>query len=188
MAIVNLLNERRPHRVDAARNFDAIVAAARARFAEAGASASLEGIAQRAGVGIATLYRNFPTRGALLEAVYVAEVAAVCEYADQVSGLPPWEGLEAWLHRFVEYLGTKRALIDGLNRDSDTFLACRQALYDTAEPLLARAQAAGVTRPDSDVDDVLRLAFALTAGVYRTDEQRTHITTIALEGLKTAGA
>jgi AcrR family transcriptional regulator len=188
MSIVELLNERRPHRVDAARNFDAIVAAARERFSEAGVSASLEDIARRAGVGVATLYRNFPTRGALLEAVYVAEVAAVCEYGNQVGDLSPWEALEAWLRRFVEYLGTKRALIEGLSRESETFLACRQALYDTGEPLHTRAQAAGEVRPDLDIDDVLRLAFALTAGVYRTDEQRTRITTIALEGVKSTRA
>jgi AcrR family transcriptional regulator len=85
MPLHDLLDERRPHRADAARNFDAILAAARAEFTEHGTDAALDDIARRAGVGPATLYRNFATRGDLVEAVYVAEVDALCQDATRLA-------------------------------------------------------------------------------------------------------
>src|SRR5450432_635753 len=91
----------RPQRADARRNYDKVLAAAREAFAESGASASLEEIARRAEVGIGTLYRHFPNRQTLLEAVYVDEVEALCRSAADLDGLPPWDALVAWLHRFV---------------------------------------------------------------------------------------
>jgi AcrR family transcriptional regulator len=184
MAIVDLVSERRPHRADAARNFDAILKAAGEAFAETGIDASLEDIAGRAGVGVATLYRNFPTREDLVESVYVAEVAAVCAYAAEVEELEPWESLEAWFERFVIYLGTKRALVEGLNRESTTFRACRDALYETGEPLLVRAQKAGVVSAATDIDDLMRLVFALTGGIYRDEDQRSRILKMALSGIR----
>jgi AcrR family transcriptional regulator len=184
MSIVDLVTERRPHRADAARNFDAILAAASESFAETGIDASLEDIAGRAGVGVATLYRNFPTREDLVESVYVAEVAAVCAFADEVEELEPWERLETWLDRFVVYLGTKRALVDGLNRESTTFRACRDALYETGEPLLVQAQQAGVVSAITDIDDLMRLVFALSGGIYRDEDQRSRILKMALGGIR----
>ena len=79
---------QRPKRADARRNYDALLAAARAAFAEDGTGAPLEDVAERAGVGIGTLYRHFPTRVALLEAVYVDEVEAMARAADGLSELP----------------------------------------------------------------------------------------------------
>ena len=134
---------RRPHRADARRNFDALLAAAREAFAENGAEASLEDIARRAGVGIGTLYRNFPTRQDLFDTVYVGEVEALCRAAEEVAGLPPWEALVVWLRRFVAYSATKRAISEALNRDSEMFRSCRAAMYAAGEPLLVRAQEAG---------------------------------------------
>src|ERR671935_3112161 len=87
---------QRPKRADAARNYDKLLAAAREAFTDDGADASLEGIARRAGVGIGTLYRNFPTRQALLEAVYLDEVEAICRAAADLGDLDPWEALVAW--------------------------------------------------------------------------------------------
>src|SRR5437868_13352941 len=84
---------RRPKRADAQRNYDKLLAAGRAAFTEADADASLEDIARRAGVGIATLYRHFPTRQMLIEAVYVDEVEALSRSARDVADLPPWEAL-----------------------------------------------------------------------------------------------
>jgi AcrR family transcriptional regulator len=184
MSIGDLVKERRPHRADAARNFDAILAAAGESFAETGIDASLEDIAVRAGVGVATLYRNFPTREDLVESVYVAEVARVCAFADEVQELKPWEGLETWLDRFVVYLGTKRALVEGLNRESTTFRACRDAIYETGEPLLVHAQEAGEASAATDIDDLMRLVFALTGGIYRDEEQRSRILKLALGGIR----
>src|ERR1700748_1645492 len=100
----------RPKRADARRNYEKVLAAARAAFAEGGESTALEEIARRAGVGIGTLYRHFPNRQALLEALYVNEVEEVCRSAAELEGADPWEALNAWLERFTAYLATKRAL------------------------------------------------------------------------------
>ena len=102
----------RPHRADARRNFDALLIAARDTFAEQGANASLEEIARRAGVGIGTLYRHFPTRQDLFEAVYVGEVEELVKAAADVADREPWDAFEAWLERFVTYIATKRAILD----------------------------------------------------------------------------
>src|ERR1700755_1671000 len=98
----------RPRRADARRNYDKVVAAAREAFAERGASTSLEEIARRAEVGIGTLYRNLPTRQALLEAVYVDEVQGLCRSTSELTGMGPWEAFVAWADRLVGYLATKQ--------------------------------------------------------------------------------
>src|SRR3954468_7432731 len=89
------ITTRRPHRADARRNFDALLVAARDAFAEHGTDASLEDIARHAGVGIGTLYRNFPTRQNLLEAVSVGEIQELCQAARDVADLEPWEAFTA---------------------------------------------------------------------------------------------
>ena len=87
-------------RADARRNRERLLAAAASAFAEQGADAPLEDIARRAGVGIGTLYRHFPNRQALLEALYINEVEDVCRSAEQVDGADPWEALDGWFERF----------------------------------------------------------------------------------------
>src|SRR5213080_4596744 len=87
----------RPKRADARRNYDKVLAAAREAFAEGGESTALEEIALRAGVGIGTLYRHFPNRQALLEALYIDEVAELCRSAAALDGADPWEALSGWL-------------------------------------------------------------------------------------------
>jgi AcrR family transcriptional regulator len=179
---------RRPVRADARRNFDALIAAARVAFAENGADASLEDIARRAGVGIGTLYRNFPTRQDLFEAVYVSEINQLAAVAAAVSELPPWDALFAWMKRFVEYAVTKRAIIDALNRESDMFATCRKAMYAAGEPLFERAQAARVVRTDVSFDDVLRMVSGLTSAAFVDDRQRERVLALALDGLRAAGS
>src|SRR3954470_19396331 len=104
----------RPKRADAMRNYEQLIAAAREGFTEADRSASLEEIARRAGVGIGTLYRHFPTRADLIQAVYVEEVEALARSAEGAADLGPWDALIKWLHGFVGYIGTKQALADEL--------------------------------------------------------------------------
>src|SRR3954453_24024387 len=87
----------RPRRADARRNYEKVLAAARDAFAEGGEASSLEEIARRAGGGVGTLDRHFPTRQALLEAVYLDEVEALCRSVDDLAGLPPWDALARWL-------------------------------------------------------------------------------------------
>src|SRR3954463_1993404 len=87
----------RPKRADARRNYDKVLAAAREAFAEGGDSTALEEIARRAGVGIGTLYRHFPNRQALVEALYLDEVEEVCRSAAELEGGDPWEALNGWV-------------------------------------------------------------------------------------------
>ncbi|WP_328328391.1 TetR/AcrR family transcriptional regulator [Kribbella sp. NBC_00382] len=175
---------KRPHRADARRNFDALLAAARDAFAEHGSGASLEDIARRAGVGIGTLYRNFPTRQDLFDAVYFGEIEELCQAADEVADLLPWEALETWLQRFVGYAATKRAIYEELNRDSDLFRTAREAMYDAGQPLFDHAQASGAIRPDTNFDDVLRMVSGLTAAGFVDESQRTRVLNLALDGLR----
>jgi len=174
----------RPLRADARRNFEAILASARESFADNGADASLEEIARRAGVGIGTLYRNFPARSDLINAVYVEELEDLCRSADDLSDLPAWEALIAWLRRFATYSERKRALIEGLNRDSPLFINAKGALYETGGPILMRAQAAGDARTDIEIGDVMYLISGVMSGTYATDEQRDRVLTVALDGLR----
>ena len=175
---------RRPSRADARRNYDALIGAARQSFAEMGTDAPLEEIARRADVGIATLYRNFPTREVLIESVYLEEVEAVCAAAADFAGLEPWDALVAWLGRFVAYVGTKRVLIEALNRNSSTLKVCRDGLYVAGGPLLERAQQAGLVRADTDIDDIMRMVSGITAAGFVSPEQRDRVLSIALDGLR----
>ncbi len=175
---------RRPQRADARRNFDALLDAAREVFADDGANASLEEIARRAGVGIGTLYRNFPTRQDLFETVYIDEVEALARVADDLADAEPWEALTTWLRRFVGYATTKRAIYEALNHDSSMFRSCREVLYGAGEPLLERAQAAGRARADVSFQDVLHLVNGLSGATYTDDEQRERVLTMALDGIR----
>ncbi|HEY7073788.1 MAG TPA: TetR/AcrR family transcriptional regulator [Solirubrobacteraceae bacterium] len=180
---------QRPKRADALRNYEKVVAAAREAFAERGASTSLEEIARRAGVGIGTLYRNFPNRQALLEAVYVDELDSLCQSAAEFEGMEPWEGFAGWVRRLVGYMATKHALAQELfeyvDRDAPLFQSCRASLFAAGEPLLARAQQAGAVRPDTTVSEVIHMVGGITK--IPEPEQIDHILEIALDGLRYRG-
>src|SRR3954451_11308044 len=131
----------RPKRADALRNYEKLVAAGREAFTEADRSASLEDVARRAGVGIGTLYRHFPTRTDLVQAIYVDEVEAVARSAEELADLEPWDGLTAWLHNFLGYVATKQALAEELFAVDDperqaVFAGCRNMLYGPGAPAL----------------------------------------------------
>ncbi|MFK3985261.1 TetR/AcrR family transcriptional regulator [Micromonospora sp. NPDC050397] len=171
-------------RADARRNYDKLVSSARTAFAEDGASASLEDIARRAEVGIGTLYRHFPTRRDLFEAVYVGEVEALSRSASDLAGEPPWEALVGWLHRLVDYIATKRALAEELVHDSEIFQRCRDEVYDAGKPLLERAQEAGVARPDTNISDVMRMVSGITLIKVAEPGQLERVLDMALDGLR----
>ncbi|MFH8250387.1 TetR/AcrR family transcriptional regulator [Microbacterium sp. B2969] len=182
---VRPLDSRRPRRADAARNFDALVEAGREVFAEQGSAASLEDIARRAGVGIGTLYRNFPTRDDLIETLYVSEVEALADAADDVSSLEPWTAFAAWLERFVQYIGTKHALLASLNRESSVLGECRAIMFEAGEPLLVRAQEAGEVDPDITISDVVRLVSGVAAvSSYEDEAQRKRVLALAIRGIR----
>ena len=179
-----IVASRRPHRKDAARNYDALLGAAREAFAEHGADASLEDIARRAGVGIGTLYRNFPSRRELFETVYADEVNELVRVAEEVAGLEPWEALASWLTRFIGYMVTKRAVREALDDESEIFDACRESMYAAGGPLFERAQEAGVARKDMDFGDLLRLVAGITGTFFVDDAQRDRVLAIALDGVR----
>ncbi|MCF3134580.1 TetR/AcrR family transcriptional regulator [Streptomyces olivochromogenes] len=182
--VSEIVASQRPHRKDAARNYDALLAAAREAFAEHGAEASLEDVARRAGVGIGTLYRNFPTRRDLFESVYADDVNALCRAAVEAAELPPWQALTTWLDRFSGYMVTKRAVREALNDESEIFQACRVSMYAAGGPLLERAQRAGEARADMDFGDLLRMVAGITATSFENDEQRDRVLAIALDGVR----
>lgn len=186
--VSEIVASRRPHRKDAARNYDALLAAAREAFAEHGAEASLEDIARRAGVGIGTLYRNFPTRRHLFETVYADDVNTLVEVAQQLADEEPWQALTAWLDRFAGYMVTKRAVREALNDESEIFAACRDSMYAAGGPLLERAQEAGQARRDMDFVDLLRMVAGITATTFDNDAQRDRVLAIALDGVRVRGA
>lgn len=178
----------RPKRADALRNYESVLTAAREAFAEGGEATALEEIARRAGVGIGTLYRHFPSRQALLEAVYVGEVEEVCRSAAELDGTDPWEALNSWFERFIGYLATKHALaselLNYMDRDASLFKSCRASLFAAGEPLIARAQEAGVIRPDVTFDEVIQMVMAIAKIPAADPAQTQHILRIALDGLR----
>jgi AcrR family transcriptional regulator len=178
----------RPKRADARRNYEKVLAAAREAFAEGGESTALEEIARRAGVGIGTLYRNFPNRQALLEALYVDEVEEICRSAEELEGAEPWEALSGWFDRFIGYIATKQALLAELlnyvDRDAQLFRNSREALFRAGEPLLRRAQEAGVVRADVEIGQLIQMVMGI-AKIPTADRRQTeHMLRIALDGLR----
>jgi AcrR family transcriptional regulator len=179
----------RPKRADARRNYDKVLAAAREAFAEGGESTALEEIARRAGVGIGTLYRHFPNRQALLEALYVEEVEEVCRSAAQLeAGDDPWEALNGWFDRVIAYLATKRALaaelLNYLDLDAPLFQVCRTSLFDAGEPLLKRAQEARAVRPDVTIAEVMQMIVGIGKIPTADPAQTERLVRIALDGLR----
>ena len=178
----------RPKRADARRNYEKVLTAARKAFAEGGESTALEEIARRAGVGIGTLYRHFPNRQALVEALYVNEVEEVCRSAAELDRSDPWEALNAWFERLMGYLATKQALahelLNYLETDAPLFQVCRESLYDAGGPLLKRAQEAGVVRQDVEFPEVMQMVVGIAKIPASDPSQVAHILRIALDGLR----
>jgi AcrR family transcriptional regulator len=167
------VNERtksaRKPRADSLRNREHLLASAKAAFAEVGADVALEEIARRAGVGIGTLYRHFPTREAMLAAVYRREVEQLTASAETLlAQRPPAGALEAWLHLMVDYLATKRVVAPALRASSGEGEAVYAASSGTVTAALRRladaAIASGDIRPDVGWDDLYRMLMGLAHG------------------------
>lgn len=178
-------------RADAQRNRDLIVAAAREAFAEPDADVSMAEISRRAGVGMATLYRNFPGRRELLEALYADEVEGLCAAAQSVPGRTPGARFEAWLGRFFDYFRSKRhiasALLQHVDGDSPVFDRNRARVLDAGGPLLAAAQATHEIRDDLVLEQILDLTIAV-AKVTGDADYVEPILQAALAGLRPAAA
>jgi AcrR family transcriptional regulator len=159
----------RPLRADAARNRARLIEVAKAMFGEGGADTGLEAIAKAAGVGIGTLYRHFPTRDKLIEAVYRTETQNLAEAASRLAEtLSPVEALRAWLRLFVDYIATKQVMSPALASmagGTSELYAESTALIKAAIGLLVdRAVASGAIRLDIEPLDLLR-ALAGVAGI-----------------------
>jgi AcrR family transcriptional regulator len=158
---------RKP-RADARRNRDGLLEAAKAAFAEVGPEASLEEIARRADVGIATLYRHFPTRDAIVEAVYRREVQQLANAAPRlIESLPPAEALRAWMRLFIDYIAAKKVIAPALKSlvggGSALYVDSGARITEAIGLLVERARASGDIRPNADSADLLRalIGFAL---------------------------
>jgi AcrR family transcriptional regulator len=173
-------------RADAERNRDKILAAAHSAFAEPDAEVSMAEISRRAGVGMATLYRNFPGRRELLEALYTNEVDAVCTAAETVGGATPGAVLAAWLQRFFAFATSKRhiasELLEHTDRSNPLFEGSRARVIAAGRPLLAAAQRAHQVRDDLVLEQVLDMVIAI-ATIHGETRYLDPILQTALDGL-----
>ncbi|WP_346012131.1 helix-turn-helix domain-containing protein [Streptomyces sp. SID3343] len=184
-----------PKRADARRNYELLLAAAEVEFATRGVDVPLDDIAVRAGVGNATLYRHFPTRRALIEAVHRERIEAIGVRADDaLAGEAPADvALATWLSELVAEGSTAHgltaALTAALYEDDADVSWCRRLVEDAATRLLVRAQRAGTVRSDVRTTDVLRLVNALAVVTERCpadDRQADILLTVVMDGLRPA--
>jgi AcrR family transcriptional regulator len=177
-------------RADARRSRARLLEAATAAFAEHGADAPLDDIARRAGVGIGTLYRHFPTRLDLQAAVYRSQVQSVCDRADELLvSANPEQALVGWVRALGAYLVTKRglanALIGAVGKDSELMNGCMIAMRDAAGRLVHNAQQAGVLRPDVSERDLLRLVHGIAVATEQSPQDTDRLLALMLDGLRT---
>ncbi|MFJ8622308.1 TetR/AcrR family transcriptional regulator [Kitasatospora sp. NPDC093550] len=183
-------SSERPLRADARRNRDKILAAAVRVYAEDGLDARMEHIAKAAGVGSATLYRNFPTREALIEAVYRQEVAQLC---DAVPGLlaaqPPYQALFAWTRLFLDYVAAKSGMADALRAIAATGAnphgRSRDMIGQALTELMDACAAAGAIRTDISPADMLAALEGIAVTSARPDqrERAERLLDLTLDGL-----
>ncbi|MEU8512805.1 TetR/AcrR family transcriptional regulator [Kitasatospora sp. NPDC048722] len=180
----------RPLRADAQRNREKILTAAVHVFTTEGLDAHLERIAREAGVGSATLYRNFPTREALVEAVYRNEVAHLCEAAPALLAQePPVAALRAWTRLFLDYVTAKYGMIDALRAiaatGSSPYGHSREMIQDAITSLMDACTAAGTIRTDIRPADVFAAleGIALTSAGTELRPQAERLLDLVLDGL-----
>jgi len=181
-------------RADAARNRQSLLAAAKRVFAEKGSDASLDEIARAADVGIGTLYRHFPTRDALIEAVYRHETQNLADAAARLADEhPPVEALRAWMKLFVDHMATKQMMAEALNAlvggASDLYAASTHQMKDAIGMLIDRAVADGSIDPEIAPFDLLRAVagVAYVGAESNWQESANRLVDILIAGLRTSG-
>jgi AcrR family transcriptional regulator len=182
----------RPMRADARENREKLLRAASEQFAARGPDVSLELIARTAGVGIGTLYRHFPTREALIEAVYRNEVDQLCAAAGELlAKRPPAEALAEWMEHFVAYATTKRGLSGALKAVAasqvDLFPTTRKRLLAAIGELLDAGIAAGQIRRDATAEDVLtsmNAVWTISADGEQWATQALRVLRLLMDGLR----
>jgi AcrR family transcriptional regulator len=176
-------------RADARRNYDRLVVAARQVFTREGGSASMEAIAREAGVGVGTLYRHFPARIDVVEAVYRTDVDALAQTAERVvEELEPWPAVVAFLEAFVRYAQGKRTFLNELHeafeRDPGLRVRMLERVQEAAQLVIGRAQKAGVVRTDVDGKDVMQLVGPMCTNATLTEDQSMRLLGMILDGLR----
>ncbi len=180
---------QRPLRADATRNRARLVETAREVFATRGSAATVDEIAKAAGVGVGTLYRHFPRRIDLVEAVYRDDVDELVALADELAGSPDaWAGLVRWLEGFVRYAESKRTLLTELHesfeKNPEIAVQLRDSIRAAAASVLARAQRAGAARADLDAADLMQLVGGMCMARGGTLEQNQRLLGFVLAGIR----
>ena len=181
----------RARRADAQRNVERLIAAAREAFSSDGPNAPLDDIARSAGVGPGTLYRHFPTRLALFEAVYRDSVERLCADGERLAETePPAQALVAWLQGFVTVVSQKRGLAAALTeegRTSELFAQCHAMINATGGELLDRAKSAGAIRSDIELGDLLKMTKAFAQAAETSPEGSAlaeRLLALSMDGLR----
>jgi AcrR family transcriptional regulator len=181
--------EVRPMRADARRNYELLVTAAREVFAREGGGASMEAIARQAGVGVGTLYRHFPKRIDVVEAVYRTDVDTLVHTAETaVADLEPWPALVSFLEAFVRYAQGKRTFLNELreafDKNPDLRLNMLERVQGAMQLVVERAQDAGVARTDVNGQDVMQLVGPMCTNATLSEEQSVRLLGMILDGLR----
>lgn len=178
-------------RADARRNYDRLLDAAQEAVDERGFDASLDEIAKRAGVGSGTLYRHFPNRMALMEAVFLSRIEELSVHTLRLAAdAEPREALEGWMTAVLEYVSRNRglgaALKSALDSDGLFMERCHQLMRDSADAVVGRAQRAGVLRTDVTSTDLMRLVGGVaqvTDALPDRDAQARRLLAVVTDGL-----
>jgi AcrR family transcriptional regulator len=179
----------RPLRADAQRNYERLIAAARDVFAKEGGGASMEAIAREAGVGVGTLYRHFPQRIDVVEAVYRDEVDQLVATAEQViAEFDPWPAVVAFLEAFARYAQGKRTFLNELHeafdKHPDLRLRSKERIDDAMDRIVRRAQDAGVIRTDVNGAELMQLVSPMCVSPTLSEDQSRRLLNMILDGLR----
>lgn len=184
---------RRKPRTDALRNRERILEVAKGAFTRHGATTSLDDIAKQAGVGAGTLYRHFPTRDALIEAVYRSEVEKLAAAARSfAASMPPIEALRSWMLLSVDYIAAKHIIAPALNSvvggPSRLYEDSRSLIHEAIDELVKRAKKSGDLRKDLDASDLLRAVIGVSYVGSGHDWQQSarRLVDILIEGSRLA--
>ena len=181
---------RKP-RADRTRNRELLLLAAAEVFRSGGAQASLEAVAKRAELGIGTLYRHFPTREALFEAVYRREIEQLADLAEELcaSREPPLEALRQWLHANIRMVATKKGMLSALalavDSSSELYAYSSRRLTTAADSLLKHAISAGAVREDISAEDLVHtvIGLCLTRNLPGSEDAVIRLLDVFVEGL-----
>jgi AcrR family transcriptional regulator len=181
--------EGRPMRADARRNYERLVAAAREVFTHEGGGASMEAVARQAGVGVGTLYRHFPKRIDLVEAVYRTDVDTLVDTAEKaVADLEPWPAVVTFLEAFVRYAQGKRTFLNELreafDKNPELRLDMLERVQGAMQLVIGRAQEAGAVRTDVNGQDVMQLVGPMCTNATLSEEQSIRLLGMILDGLR----